>query len=153
VYCWCWHCYIPNSCTQCTVGADTVTFLTTVHSVLLVLTLLHSINYSCNLHWITFKLIFYIYIDNQIFTSFYVKNLNMFTASAESKINPIQPSTQFTMTAVSSYTVFVVKNTESSFKLKIIWNCKLPFFTWPTFSMCCWIPEPKRLKNQPTGLP
>ena len=34
--------YIPNSCTQCTVSADTVTFLTTVHSVLLVLTVLHS---------------------------------------------------------------------------------------------------------------
>jgi len=32
---------IPNNCTQCTVGADNVTFLTTVHNVLLVLTLLH----------------------------------------------------------------------------------------------------------------
>ena len=48
---------IPNSCTQCTVGPeavtflktiqysvvdDTVTFLTSVHNVLLLLTLLHS---------------------------------------------------------------------------------------------------------------
>jgi len=34
--------FIPTNCTQCTVGADTVTFLTTLHSVLLLLTLLHS---------------------------------------------------------------------------------------------------------------
>ena len=31
-----------KNCTLCNVGADTVTFLTTVNSVLLVLTLLHS---------------------------------------------------------------------------------------------------------------
>jgi len=52
-----WHCYIPTNCTQCTVdadivtfvttlectfGADNVTFLTTVQSVHLVLKLLHS---------------------------------------------------------------------------------------------------------------
>ena len=33
---------IPNKFTQCTVGADNVTFLRAVHSVLLVLTLLYS---------------------------------------------------------------------------------------------------------------
>ena len=26
MYCWCWQCYIPNNCTQCTVAADIVTF-------------------------------------------------------------------------------------------------------------------------------
>jgi len=40
--CWCWHYYIPNNSTQCTVGDDIVIFLTIVNSVLMVLTLLHS---------------------------------------------------------------------------------------------------------------
>jgi len=43
------HCYKnkqhtahPNNSTQCNGGVDTITFLTTVHTVMLVLTMLHS---------------------------------------------------------------------------------------------------------------
>ena len=47
MYCWSWHCYINNSCTQCTVGADAVISLTTLRNILLVMTLLHSLNHYC----------------------------------------------------------------------------------------------------------
>ena len=100
---------IPNKYKHFTVSADTVTFLTTVHSVLLVLTVLHSANHNSDLCTITLISIIYIYINNQLFTNDYGKTVHMVTQSLKSKTNPIQPTTKFTMTAVSSFSFFCNK--------------------------------------------